>query len=281
MKTDPLVSIIVTTYNNHATLNACLASIVRQDYQRTELVVVDNNSTDDTKEIALDYTNLVFNKGPERSAQRNYAVEQAKGEYVVIIDSDMELAPGVISACVKAVQERPQLGGVIIPEESFGEGFWAQCKRLERSFYVGIDWMEAARFFEKKMYQEVGGYDSELVSGEDWDLSNRVAARAPLGRIDEFIYHNEGHLNLVKTLKKKYYYAGLAAAYLRKNNIDSKLTAQAGPIQRYKLFFSHPRRLFRSPVKGIGMLFMKTCEFGFGGIGYLAAKRRGSMEAAR
>jgi glycosyltransferase involved in cell wall biosynthesis len=281
MRNNPLVSIIVTTRNNHATLEACLASIARQDYPNTELIVVDNNSTDDTKEIALDYTDRVYNKGPERSAQRNYAVEQARGEYVVIIDSDMELSPGVISACVEAINISPQLGGIIIPEESFGQGFWAQCKRLERSFYVGIDWMEAARFFDKKLYQQVGGYDHKLVSGEDWDLSNRVAARAPIGRIHEFIHHNEGRLSLVKTLQKKYYYAGLAAAYLQKNNIDSKLTAQAGPIQRYKLFFSHPRQLFRNPITGLGMLFMKTCEFGFGGVGYLAAKRKGSMEAAQ
>src|SRR5687767_12224398 len=146
---NPLVSIIVTTYNNHATLDACLASILAQDYPRKELIVVDNYSTDDTKEIAQKYTGMVFDKGPERSAQRNYAVEQARGTYVVIVDSDMELSPHVVSACVEAAKEQPALGGIIIPEESFGQGFWAQCKRLERSFYVGVDWIEAARFFDK------------------------------------------------------------------------------------------------------------------------------------
>jgi glycosyltransferase involved in cell wall biosynthesis len=279
MKRQPLVSIIVTTHNNHATLDACLASIVWQDYPNKELIIVDNNSTDDTKAIAQCYTPMVFNKGPERSAQRNYAVEQAKGEYVVIIDSDMELDSGVISACVAKVQEQPGLGSIIIPEESFGEGFWARCKQLERSFYVGVGWIEAARFFRKDLYQKAGGYDGQLVSGEDWDLSARIAALAPIGRIDEFIRHNEGRLSLIKTLQKKYYYAGLAGAYLQKNEVGSKLTAQVGPLQRYKLFFSKPVHLFRKPVVGIGMLFMKTCEFGFGGVGYLAAKRRTARNA--
>jgi len=269
----PFVSIIVTTRNNHATLEACLASIDAQLYPRRELIVVDNGSTDDTKTIARRHTDLVFDKGPERSAQRNFAVEQAKGDYVVIIDSDMELAPTVISACVQAVQETPQLGGIIIPEESFGEGFWARCKQLERSFYVGVDWIEAARFFDKKLYQQVGGYDGRLVSGEDWDLSNRIGALAPLGRIDEFIRHNEGRLSLVKTLRKKYYYAAQASAYLQKHVSGSKLSAQVGPLQRYQLFFSKPARLLRNPLTGIGMLFMKTCEFGFGGVGYLRARR--------
>jgi glycosyltransferase involved in cell wall biosynthesis len=271
---DPLVSIIVTTYNNHVTLAACLASIADQNYARKELIVVDNNSTDDTKDIARRFTPLVFNQGPERSAQRNYGVGQATGDYVVIIDSDMELTPSVISSCVQTMQESPGLGGIIIPEESFGRGFWAQCKRLERSFYVGVDWIEAARFFDKRLYRQTGGYDSNLVSGEDWDLSGRIAALAPLGRTREFIRHNEGRLSLAKTLQKKYYYAGRAAAYLQKNAVNSTLTAQVGPLQRYKLFFSRPQRLFRNPFTGIGMLFMKTCEYAFGGMGYLMAKRR-------
>lgn len=277
----PLVSVIVTTFNNHATLDACLSSISAQDYPNTELIVVDNSSTDDTKEIAGRYTPQVYDKGPERSAQRNYAVSLAKGEYVVIVDSDMELSPHVIAACVDEVNESPHLGGLTIPEESFGCGFWAQCKRLERSFYVGVDWIEAARFFRKELYERAGGYDGDLVSGEDWDLSQRVAALSPLGRIDEFIYHNEGHLNLVKTLRKKYYYAGLAGAYLHKQQVKSKLTDQVGPLQRYKLFFSRPGQLFRNPAIGMGMLFMKTCEFGFGGLGYLMAKRKGQVEAAQ
>lgn len=274
--TRPLVSIIVTTYNNHATLAACLASIVDQDYERKELIVVDNSSTDDTRDIAQRFTQSVFNQGPERSAQRNYGVAQAKGDYVVIIDSDMELSPYVISSCVRTMRETPGLGGVIIPEESFGQGFWAQCKRLERSFYVGVDWIEAARFFDRRLYQQTGGYDSNLVSGEDWDLSGRIGALAPLGRTYEFIRHNEGRLSLTKTLQKKYYYAGQAGAYLQKNAVGSKLTAQVGPLQRYKLFFSHPLRLFRNPFTGIGMLFMKTCEYAFGGVGYLMARRHGT-----
>jgi glycosyltransferase involved in cell wall biosynthesis len=277
MKT-PLISAIVTTYNNEATLEACLASIAGQDYSRVELVVVDNNSTDNTKAIARRYTSNVFNKGPERSAQRNFAVEKAHGDYVVIIDSDMELTPHVISACVEKITETPAIGGIIIPEQSFGEGFWAQCKRLERSFYVGIDWMEAARFYNKKLYQEAGGYDTALVSGEDWDLSRRVAALAPLGRITELIMHNEGRLSLSKTLQKKYYYAGKAAAFLQKNPVESKLASQEGPLQRYKLFLSKPHKLFRNPFIGLGMLFMKTCEFGFGGMGYLVSRRRKAAE---
>ena len=138
--------------------------------------------------------------------------------------------------------------------------------------------MEAARFYDKQRFLDAGGYDTELVSGEDWDLSRRIAKQAPLGRIDELIMHNEGRLSLTRTLQKKYYYAGKSAAYLAKNPVDSKLASQEGPIQRYKLFFSQPGRLLHNPIVGFGMLLMKTCEFGFGGMGYLASRRKAQSE---
>ncbi len=271
---NPLVSVIVTTRNNRQTLDACLSSIKNQSYSPIELIVVDRDSTDGTKIIARYYTHMVFNAGPERCTQRNFAVTKASGEYVVIIDSDMELSPHVIQDCVDTMHYTPDTAGVIIPEESFGKGFWAQCKRLERSYYVGNDTMEAARFFTKDVFLQVGGYDENLVSGEDWDLSARVRARGGIARISSYIRHNEGHFRLITSLRKKYYYAGKAREYLQKHSVGSKLTADAGPLQRYKMFFSQPGTLFKNPALGIGMLFMKTCEFGIGALGYLCAGKK-------
>lgn len=273
-----LVSVIVTTRNNHATLEACLRSITAQTYMPLELIVVDNNSTDDTKDIARRYTKRVLNRPPERSVQRNFGVVHAHGEYVAIIDSDMELEPDVIAACATAMRRESKTAGVIIPEESFGQGFWAQCKHLERSFYVGVDWIEAARFFDRQTYMDAGGYDETMVSGEDWDLSRRIAERGQLARVTPFIHHNEGRLQLWRTLKKKAYYARQARHYLVKNPAGSQLTKQVGPLQRYKLFFAQPHKLFDNPLIAAGMLFMKTCEFGFGAAGYLFGSRRALHE---
>lgn len=269
----PLVSIIVTTRNNHETLEACLKSLVKQDYEPTEIIVVDNNSTDDTKQIARRYTDRVFNKGPERSAQRNYAASFARGDYLLIIDSDMEVGERVVSASVEAIGHNPHVGGVIIPEESFGEGFWARCKQLERSYYVGQDAIEAARFYRRDIFEEVGRYSEEMTGGEDWDLSRRVAAAAPLARIGECIRHNEGRLYFGRTARKMYYYARHATQYFAKNPTSSALTDQSGPLARYKLFFSRPGKLMQNPLVGAGMLLLKTTEYASGGLGYLQAKR--------
>lgn len=275
----PLVSIIVPTRNSGETLQACLQSIINQSYPAIELIVVDRDSTDDTKKIARKFTKNVYNHGPERSAQRNFGANKASGKYIVMIDSDMELDEKVIEACVAKIESGKNIKEIIIPEESFGQGFWAQCKRLERSFYVGVSWIEAARFFDKKAYDAAGGYDESMISGEDWDLSRRIAeqARPPgteagqgsIANISEYIYHNEGRINLWKTLKKKYYYAQHAKAYLNQNPESTAVNSQKGPIQRYKLFLTHPAKLFKNPIVGISMLFMKTCEFGAGAFGFV------------
>lgn len=272
MKT-PTISVIVPTKNSARTLEACLQSVKAQTYKHVELVVVDNFSTDTTPEIAQKYADKFFTKGPERSQQRNFAVEQASGNCVAIIDSDMKLSPEVLEQAVAAMGEEGVVG-VLIPEESFGEGFWAQCKKLERSFYIGVSWMQAARVFTREHYLALGGYNADLVSGEDWDLSQRAAASGKLQEIDALIYHDEGRLSLGRTLSKKFYYATKFTAYTdsAKTQGEQSVQQQTGIIGRYMLFFKKPAKLFANPVLGIGMLVMKTLEFGWGGVGLIVGK---------
>jgi glycosyltransferase involved in cell wall biosynthesis len=277
MADQPLVSVIVPTYKSAAYLEVCLKSIADQTYPAVELIVVDNNSTDATKEIAGKYTKHVYNKGPERSAQRNYGVAQSKGEYALIIDSDMTLTPDVVKECVEVIQAHPEYKGLVVPEESFGIGFWAQCKKLERSFYLGVDWIEAARFFPRGVYDEMKGYDEDLYGAEDFDLPGRIKAaygQDCIGRINALILHNEQRLSLRKTCGKKYYYARLLDVYKDKPANQANFKKQSSPLARYALFFSKPGKLLANPVVGVGMLYMKTAEMTAGASGYLMGKLR-------
>lgn len=267
------VSVIVPTKNSAQFLEKCLYSIKKQTYSNIEIIVVDNYSEDSTKDISLRFTSLFFEKGPERSAQRNYGVSQSGGDYVLIVDSDMVLTEKVIADCVELMDSNDLISGVVIPEESIGEGFWAHCKKLERSFYIDNDDIEAARFFKKQDYQKIGGYDEGMVSGEDWDLSQRVSKLGIVARIKSLIYHNEGKINLTKTLKKKIYYAKLSGAYLEKNNLVSDSSKVFEVFKRFKLYLSQPSILFKNPIVGIGMLYMKICEYGFGYLGMKLIKK--------
>lgn len=272
-----LVSVIIPTKNSSEFLEACLGSIKNQSYLNTEVIVVDNSSSDDTKKIAKKYADVLLNKGNERSAQRNYGVARSRGKYILIVDSDMELTADVIDKCVMAMSKQHDVKGVIIPEESFGEGFWARCKALERSFYLGVDWMEAARFFRRTEYRKLGGYNEKLISGEDWDFSQRIESTGRLVRVSSFIRHNEGRLRLTTILSKKFYYAKQFSHYMNSaGKHHANIDKQTNILARYRLFVSRPGKLFNDPLVGLGMLIMKTGEFTMGGLGLLIAKVKAS-----
>jgi glycosyltransferase involved in cell wall biosynthesis len=254
------VSIIIPTKNNAATLKDCLKSIINQDYKNIEILVIDNQSDDQTQSIAKHYTEKIFNQGSERSAQRNFGAKKAKGEFLLFIDADMILERSVIAACVKKIIAEPNLAGLIIPERSEGTSFWARCRGLERPFYVGNDLIEAPRFFPTEKFKQTGGYDENLVSGEDWDLAQRVKKIGQVTRIDLYIIHNEGYLKLKKLLQKKRYYARKIDKYSQQQENKSLFQSQRG-WPRVSIFFSQPKKLLKNPFLTLGMLFMKGCEY--------------------
>lgn len=255
----PRVSVVVPTRNSIRTIAACLASVRAQAGAGVELIVVDNHSTDGTAEAARAVADRVETFGPERCAQRNEGARIATGGILVFVDSDMVLSPGVAASCVTAIDEGA--AGVVIPEESFGAGFWAACKRVERTCYENVPWMEAARAFRRDAFERVGGYDETLVSGEDWDVSGRVAAVGPIARIDDRILHDEGRLTLGRTLSKKWYYGSRFRAYANKSEHDAPRSRQTGVIARYGLFARRLDLFVAHPLAFVGAVFLKTAEF--------------------
>lgn len=266
MDPSALVSVIVPTRNSAESLQECLQSIANQSYPSIELLIVDNHSDDATLEIARLFTSSIYTHGPERSAQRNMGARAAHGSYVVFIDSDMVLAPAVVEQCVQTLDDDPAAAkGVYIPERSVGSGFWALCKALERSCYVGDDTIEAARFFDRASFATVGGYDETLTAAEDWDLSQRVAHSGPLRRIDAYISHLEGHLTLGEAMRGKFYYGKSIGRYLRKRHSS---TAKQLPIVR-SAFLRHWRRLVVQPRFTVGMIVLRLCEYMAGAAGLI------------
>lgn len=264
----PLVSIAVSTRNEEEVIGNLFQSIQQQTYRHYEVLVIDNNSPDRTREIAAEGGATVLVRGPERSVQRNFGVQQAKGQYVLILDADMELAPTVLAECVQLMQAHPECRGIIIPEESFGEGFWAACKALERSCYAGDDAIEAARFFDRVTFIQIGGYDGNLIAGEDWDLSQRVRQTGAVLRVASVIRHNEGRLSLLQTLRKKRYYGRNFIHYARKHGSTA---VQQGNLVLRPAFFRSWRKLARHPLLLGGMLLMKLLEAVWAGRGFLEA----------
>lgn len=105
------VSIIIAAYNAERFIERCLESVLSQDYNDWELIIVDDGSTDRTREICLEYAKndsriqikSVANGGV--STARNKGIERARGEYVMFIDSDDELEDGALTAMAEATSK--------------------------------------------------------------------------------------------------------------------------------------------------------------------------------
>jgi len=189
--------------------------------------------------------------GAERSAQRNLGARlEPLGDVVGFVDSDMRCSPGVVGEAVAAID----LGAVavIVPERTVGEGYWARVRGFERSFYVGSDGVEAARFYRRDCFEATGGFDEALDAGEDWDLSLRTRPLGPLARVDALIDHDEGRVRYLDACRKKARYAEGLRRFVAKHG----RAGVAGALDRP--YLRHPRIL--ASRFGAGLVALKAGE---------------------
>ena len=267
----PLVSVIVPSYNSSETIGATLVSLAKQSYAPVEIIVVDRRSRDTTRTIAKKFTKQVYVHGPERAAQVNFGAAKAKGKYLYRVDSDFIVEPDVIDECVKKC-EKEGLDGIAVHNTSAeGLGFWSEVRKLERDTYRDDSLIVAVRFFTKKAWELIDGFDETLYGPEDYDFHNRfVAAGFRWGRIVAV----ERHLGEPKTLseiyRKHYWYGKQMLFYFRKHRFISIM--QFNPIRRS--YLRHYKTFFQHPVLSLGLILMTATKFLAGGVGFLTAVLR-------
>lgn len=273
-KKNNLVSIIITTRNEEEVIERLLYSISKQKC-KVEIILVDNNSTDQTKEIARRFINKIYNFGPERSTQRNFGAGIAKGKYLLFLDADMQLSKDVIKQCLEVAGSNEKIGAIVIPEVSEAYSFWEKVKGFERSFYneKGDCVTDAARFFSKEAFKRGGGYDEAITGPEDWDLPETIREMGfKIDKISAKIKHKERVPSPLSLARKKFYYGLRAYRYLAKHNIP-----MFGPKTIYFLrpvFYKHLDKIIRHPVLSLGMVLMLSAELIGGGLGYFIGRIR-------
>jgi glycosyltransferase involved in cell wall biosynthesis len=254
MKTiNPLVSCVISTRGFAPTLNNCLKAIRNQSYNNIEIIIISENKLKETINTAKNYRAHIYFEGIERSLKRNIGISKAKGDFVLIIDDDLELDKEVVHECVKAIKKFDFLA---IPELPFGSDFRAKCHKFEKMTYLnGFTPVEGARFFPKILVQSVGGYDSNLVGAEDWDLTQRLLKSGfKLGRIKSHLNHNDGKYDFIKTLKKKYYYGRAYREYSKRYPV-----AFTQSVFRFQIF-KNIRYIFSHPMLFIGSILFRFIE---------------------
>jgi len=270
MKNNPLVSIIIPTYNSEKTLSKCLQSIKNQTHKNIEIVVVDKGSTDRTIEIAKEFNTRVYVIGAkERSEQVNYGAKKAKGKYIYRVDSDFILEESIVEEAVRKC-ERDGYDAICIHNTSDPTiSFWSKVRKFERDMYKDDELNVAARFFRKDVFERVGGFDEKLVAAEDYDFHNKfLKADYKIGRIDS----EEIHIGEPKTLweitKRHHYYGKTLVKFIEKNK--EKGMKQLSPIR--PAFTRHWKKFIKHPILTFGFIIYQLVKYSSGGLGYLIAK---------
>jgi glycosyltransferase involved in cell wall biosynthesis len=194
-----LVSIIVPCYNVGAFLAETLDSVLTQSYASWECIIVNDGSTDNTHEIALEWENKdnrfiylkLENGGVERA--RNKGIERAKGEYILPLDGDDKIAPNFLEKTVKVFSDDPDTMLVYTMVQLFDaeEGLW-NLKEFSLQDLAVDNMIVCTALFRKREWVRTGGYDEKARHQcEDWELwINMLKNGGKVVRVNEplFLY---------------------------------------------------------------------------------------------
>ncbi len=255
----PLVSIIIPTYNSASTLDRTLESIARQTYRNIEVIIVDKGSSDDTVSIAERWgARVLVVRAGERSEQKNAGARAARGEILYFVDSDFVLEPTVVEEAVRKIVVDGYDAVLIHNTSDPSVSFWARVRKFERDFYKGDSINVAARFMRREVFFSVGGFDEELVAGEDYDLHNRIVkAGYKIGSIEPVEVHIGEPRSLIEVARKHFYYGRTLARFIAKHG--GRGVVQLSPVR--PSYLRNWRRFARHPVLTLGFIVYQAVRY--------------------
>lgn len=275
MDKKPLVSVVIPTLNSARYLNEALRSIKGQTYSNIEIIVVDNYSTDNTRDIAVSFGATVYLIGPERASQDNYGIHKAQGEFVYLTGSDMIIDPDYIEQAVdKCLEEGyDAIYASVLSKE--GGGFWERVKALERLSFIGSNLIEASRFFKKSLFMQLGGFDENLVGVEE-DFQHRLdTSDYKTGRINAREVHLHEATTLNEVFKKSYYYGKFMPSYLKKHPVRG--SRQLFPVR--PSYICNIKIFAREPVYLLGFVIYKLVQYSGGSLGLITSLIKGNKKS--
>jgi len=190
----PLVSVVITTYNHGQYLRKSINSILNQTYVNLEIIVIDDGSTDNTSEIIKEFSQVVYHyqKNAGLSNARNTGIDICHGDYVVFLDADDWLFPNGISINLQYMIQHPELAfvsgsyfKVFVEKNSLtlnvvtvdSEHF----KRFLMGNYIGVP---AAVMYRRSILDKFR-FDESIKSCQDYDIYLNISRCHP-------VYHHAG-----------------------------------------------------------------------------------------
>jgi glycosyltransferase involved in cell wall biosynthesis len=206
-------------------------------------IVVPNNGRDITHiEKAVEafpgVEVIEVNLGFERSKQRNIGIDHARGEYILILDSDQIVTASVLYECLETMRENPDVSALYIPEMIIGKDWFTKLRNFERRFYTGTV-IDCVRFVRRPCL----AFDENITGPEDADWDIRIGGK----RLTTIfpLYHHD-NISLRNYIKKKAYYVEGQRRFAKKHPkakvLDLKYRCIWVFLERgkWKILLKHP-----------------------------------------
>jgi len=196
MKTDPVVSVIIPTFNRSHLLGKTLDSVLSQSFKDFEVIVVDDASTDETQSLLSRYPTLktiVLDVNQGVSYARNRGIELAKGRYVCFLDSDDLWEPKKLEIQTQWMEEHIEFAACQTEEIWIRNGVRVNSGEKHKK-YSGDIFLQSlplcivspsSVMIRTKILKETGGFDTKLPACEDYDLWLRMSAKLSFGYINQ------------------------------------------------------------------------------------------------
>ena len=277
------VSVVVPVRNAESTIELCLRSLMKQNFTKLEVIVVDNMSTDNTREKIARYpVTFIEEKRINSYVARNTGIREASGEVVAFFDSDCIATPEWISSLVKNYSDTNVggAGGQILPYTNYKTRnvvekytISARCypaypyktrepmvlQRRKGILLAGVLFTANASY-RKPILDKLGGFDEHLKSGGDIDMSYRVQDLGYKITWDPkaIVYHIQR--STCKDLIGQYFrYGTCVAPLVRKHFEDKRYFIVEHYFNIVKNMLTFACRLFKSPFyKGDKYLYLIT-----------------------
>jgi glycosyltransferase involved in cell wall biosynthesis len=176
-------SVVVPAYNESLCLEATLRSVRNQHFNgNVELIVVDNNSNDDTALIARSYADLVlyYSERQGASAARQHGAQRARGKVLVFLDADTEMSPNLLAAAARSLQAG-YIGGsapVRVADDSFGAR-WTELVVNNWHRFIGPTFIPYL-YCRREAFQRAGGWELDVTCAEEVRLQRRLRQQGRL-----------------------------------------------------------------------------------------------------
>ncbi len=250
-----IFSVIIPTYNRANFVGDAIESVIAQNLEHVEIIVIDDGSTDNTKEIIETFgTRIIYEYQPNQgiSAARNKGVSLSSGKYISFLDSDDVFLPGKMKRELECFNKFPDADLIVSDAELFEEGRSIQDTYMKKRGFIFHKispyffdcnttlWIKGSMFpmcsitLQRRVLNKIDTelFDTSFKISEDWDLEIRMIRHCKIlvdPRVTCHVRRFTDEARIKRKLGLAHFHASVFGLILRKSILDKALLIDNWP----------------------------------------------------